>query len=75
MKYTNKDCKQCGMEFGTHYGNKKYCSNKCFQKHRTIHHKTYSLNYYRIKRGTFKKWADELIKYGYTVIEPREITQ
>ena len=70
-----KKCKQCDRIFETDTKQRMYCGNECYYEQRMQYHKKYSVDYYRKKRGTLKRWANELIKSGYTVIEPKGIPQ
>ncbi len=61
--------------FDTDTNQRVYCSDKCYREQRTEYHKKYSVDYYREKRGTLKRWANALLESGYIVITPEEMLQ
>lgn len=68
-------CKHCNNEFETDYSNKKYCSQECYDTHRTVYLRERQREKTRLKRGTYNKWIRELRKKGYLVLSPQKLKE
>ena len=70
LKTYSKPCIVCEKPFETKFSRKKYCSKECFKKIRKIQHRHYTREQTRQEKGVYEKWASELRKVGYVIIEP-----